>query len=190
MNSNKLMKKKEIWVDKMILYIYKVTNFTLHWSDFKNCENININSHDDELIEGNISIETSNIDFIFKCKSNLLFLNAEKRSEKRKAFKILYGCFQDDINLFMPNFSKERDMICQAPNKSVKFLHNNKLESKKILTNKYCEGMLEEDYYLFEVNLKYEEFSFLYYRNAIKFKNNVSKYKMDLIKLIERYLGE
>lgn len=174
----------------MILYIYKVTNFSLHSNDFKNCENININSQDDELIEGNISIENSNVNFIFKCKFNLLFLNAKKRSEKRKAFKILYCCFHEDIDLFMPNFSKERDMICQAPNKSVKFLHNNKLESKKSLTNKYCEDKLDEGYYLFEANLKFNDFSFLYYRNAVKFQNNVVNYKMSIIELIERYLGE
>ena len=72
----------------MILYIYKITNFSLHSRNFECCENININNHDDELIEGNISIENSNVNFIFKCQSNLLFLNAEKRSEKRKAFKL------------------------------------------------------------------------------------------------------
>lgn len=174
----------------MILYIYKITNFRLHSRNFECCENININNHDDELIEGNISIENSNVNFIFKCQSNLLFLNAEKRSEKRKAFKLLYDCFHEDIELFKPKFSNERDMICKTPFKSLKFLHNNKLESKKSLTNKYCEGLLDEDYYLFEAKLTYDNFSFLYYRNAIKIKNNDSMYKMDIIKLIEKYLGE
>ena len=81
-------------------------------------------------------------------------------------------------------------MIRDAPEKSIKFLHENKLESKQNLTKEYCENTLNEDYYLFEANLKYDNFNFLYYRNAIKLKNNYEKHKNEIIKLIEEYLGE
>lgn len=174
----------------MILYIYKVKNYSLHSQDLENCDNININLSTNDTLEGNIEINNESINFLYKPQSNLLFLNAEKRSKKRRAFRLLYEIFKEDIEIFKPSFSKEREMIRDAPEKSIKFLHENKLESKQNLTKEYCENTLNEDYYLFEANLKYDNFNFLYYRNAIKLKNNYEKHKNEIIKLIEEYLGE
>ena len=174
----------------MILYIYSVKDFKSHQREFFSCDNINIENQNNEIVKGFISIDTGKVMFIYNVASNLLYLNADKRSKKRKAFKILYECLNKDIAVFRPSFDKERKMICEASNKTIKFLHDNKLEYSKSLTNKYCENSINDDYYLFEATLRYDDYEFMYYRNAIKFKDQYENYTGSIIGLIEKYLGE
>ena len=109
-------------VFKMILYIYKVKNIDLKIDDFEKIPKINIKNHDDNSIKGKI---LDNVEFVYRMNSKFLFLITEKRSFKRKAFKLFYRIFNGNISLFSPSFKKERDMICDAYYKNIKRVPNN-----------------------------------------------------------------
>ena len=167
----------------MILYIYKVKDMYLKINDFEKVPGINIKNQDNNSIEGSI---LDNVEFIYQITSKFLFLITEKRSLKRKAFKLFYQVFDGNISSFSPSFKKERDMICDADYKNIKFIHDNELVYSSKLNEAYCNHTLNDDYYFFEAELHFFingiEYGFIYYRDSIKIKRN---FEEQLFKILD-----
>lgn len=175
----------------MILYIYKVKNMDLKIDDFEKIPEINIKNHDDNSIEGKI---LDDVEFVYLQNSKFLFLITEKRSLKRKAFKLFYRVFNGNIALFSPSFKRERVMICDADYKNIKFIHDNELVYSSKLNESYCNHTLKEDYYFFEAELHFFineiEYRFIYYRDSIKIKRNFEENLFEILDIFEKYMDE
>lgn len=175
----------------MILYIYKIKNMDLKIDDFKEIHEINIEDHNSSSIRGKIL--DSNVEFIYRVNSKFLFIVTDKRSLKRKTFKLFHNMFSGNVSLFSPSFENERDMICSADYKNVKFLHDNELVYSNKLNESYCNSAIKDDYYFFEADLHFSlnqvEYRFIYYRDSIKIKSNYEKGLFEIIEIFERFMG-
>ena len=177
-------------VFNVISYIYKVNDMDLKIDDFEAIPEVNIKNYDCNSIEGKfLDID---VEFIYRINSKFLFLNTEKRSLKRKAFKLFYKAFDGNISLFSPSFKKERNMICNANYKNLKFIHDNELVFSDKLNESYCNGTIKEDYYLFEAELHFstnqKECRFRYYRNSIEIKKSREGLLFEIIAIFEKYM--
>lgn len=170
----------------MILYIYELQNFDE--SIINNLpENICVQDQDESQICFRINIEDFKSEFIIRLKSNLLFIIANKKSQKRKIFKQLYSIFNKKLSYFNPNPQEEHNFLCSFENSSLKFIHNNKIVSSSDLKKKYCNETLDDDFYFFEANIKSNTYdSFLYYGDAIKIKDNCSVNLYEILGFFER----
>lgn len=176
----------------MILYIYKIINLDLGMDDFKEIPNVNVENHDLDYIRGKILED--NVEFIYRTNSKFLFITTEKRSLKRKAFKLFYNALNGNISLFSPSFKMERDMICNADYKNIKFLHDNELVYSNKLNEAYCNNVMNDEYYFFEAELHYSmnqsEYKFIYYRDSIKIKRKYEEKLFEIIKIFEKFMEE
>ena len=176
----------------MILYIYKIRNMDLEIDDFEKIHEINIENHDANTVKGKIS--ECNVEFIYRIDSKLLFIITEKRSLKRKAFKFLYRVLNGNISLFSSSFKKERDMICNADYKNIKFIHDNEIVYSNKLNEAYCNATLKDEYYFFEAEIHFlinqVEYRFIYYRDSIKIKRNYEEKLYEIIGIFEKYMDE
>jgi hypothetical protein len=174
----------------MFLYIYKISNIKyedLLSNDSEeiiiNKDNVKNNDNIDE-IKGKVKTKKDLIPFIFRLKSNFLFIDTNRKSLKRKALDILYNAF-NTIDIFDPSYEKERKLICEADNKQIKFLHENNIEYNDELTTEYCEGDIEEDYYFYEAkisfNINNKVIEFLYYGDSIKIMHERNQNELNFI---------
>ena len=180
----------------MILYIYK-TNNSFRDKLIKNTTStIIIQNHDvgSNEIKGIVDLNDYKVEFIYKSKSNFLFLFANSKYEKRKAFNILYEISNNELTYFKPDPYKEHKMICSSKDKIIKFIHDNKLINNKKLTRLYCENNLSNEYYLYESKILFEikenKYVFLYYGDAIKIKSQDKNYILEVISFFEKEMGE
>ena len=164
----------------------------LEIDDFEKIHEINIENRDANTVKGKIS--ECNVEFIYCIDSKFLFIITEKRSLKRKAFKFLYSVFDGNISLFSSSFKKERDMICNADYKNIKFIHDNELVYSNKLNEAYCNATLKDEYYFFEAEMHFlinqVEYRFIYYRDSIKIKRNFEEKLYEIIGIFEKYMNE
>ena len=100
----------------MILYIYK-TNDSFSENLLNNkTSTIIIQNHDagSNEIKGIVDLNDYKVEFIYKFNSNFLFLFANSKYEKRKAFNILYEISSNGLTYFKPDPYKEHEMICSS----------------------------------------------------------------------------
>ena len=177
----------------MILYIYK-TNDEFSNIMLKNrLPNLSIASNEEE-ISGFIKFESFKVKFILKIMTNFLFLFAESKYEKRKAFNILYELSNETLTYFKPDPLKEYNLISSSNDKIIKFIHDNKLVHNKTLTKNYCDKKLANDYYIYESKITFEKeknkYEFLYYGDAIKIKTEDDNYINQVILYFENKMGD
>lgn len=171
----------------MILYIYKLNNFDK--DSLNNLpKNIKIQNQNNGMIRAIVSLENFSNEIIICLNSNFLFIMANKKSEKRKLFKFLYSHFKGNLSYFRPSSEEEFQFLNSTNNPSLKFIHDNKIQYSNSLTKKYFEKKLNEDYYLFEANIKIDSIPdcyFLYYGDAIKIKDIFKNYLDEIITFFE-----
>lgn len=176
----------------MILFIYKIDNIRSELLN-KSSHNIDFKFLDNNQLKGIVHLDNHiDVKFIINFTSNFLYIFANKKFYKRKAFNCLYNFFNQNIKLFSPFLGNERKMICDSYEKNLKFIHENNIVYDDELTNKFCENSLDDDYYFFEADLTFyyenNKYNFLYYGDAIKVKNDSDDYLNNVINIFERYM--
>ena len=172
--------------DKMILYIYKLRNFMSKINDLPS--NIIIQSQDENQVLCSVILDNFSRDIIVHPNSDFLFIIANKKSEKRKIFKLLYSIFKENLSYFRPTAEEEHDFICSYNEFSLKFIHDNKIEYSNNLTEEYCKKTLDRDYYFYEAKINLESIPncyFLYYGDAIKIKDSFTNHIYSIIDSFE-----
>ena len=179
----------------MYYYIYRISDDLnsklkkLQISELNaNHINLSFNKEDDENIIGfldltNDSLVNSKINFEIDLKYLFLFIETDYPTILNKCLQILEPFFNDIIGgkleNFLPDISKEHDLICNSKEYGLKFIHDGEIvdsDSIENLEEKYCHKELGKDFILIEADVTLEDGSSFYYlRKALQIDNETSK---------------